>query len=339
MDDIREPWSGDADEDPTAQLLRLAGPRSPVPAARTARVRAAVQARWQHGTRRRAIRRRIVAASAFVAATAVAGLVVGRFGLAGSRGVPGDPVAVVERVSGRPLRVIDSRDGRLAAALTREDPIRVGEWIETDARASVALRFPDGTSVRLDAGSRARPVASSTIELLAGAVYVDTGRESGGFEVRTASATARDIGTQFEVRLVEGAVRLRVRTGVVELSDRTRSVSGRAGTEITLTASGAVSRPIASYGSEWDWTARVSPPLHIEGMSLARFLDRLGREHGWAVRFADAALAREASNIVLHGSVDGLPPHDAVDVAITTSGLRHRLENGELVVLPGPDVK
>ena len=53
------------------------------------------------------------------------------------------------------------------------------------------------------------------------------------------------------------------------------------------------------------------------------------------MRYADAALAREASGIVLHGSVNGLPPREALDVAITTSGLQHRLESGELTVFRG----
>jgi ferric-dicitrate binding protein FerR (iron transport regulator) len=239
----------------------------------------------------------------------------------------------VEQIDGTPQRVSDISEEPETASLSRNDTIRTGEWIKTETRARVALRFSNGTSLRLDVGSRARLLSSSVVELSAGAVYVDTGSESGRFEVRTAMATARDVGTQFEVRLLDQTVRLRVRTGVVELQGRMRSVSGRAGTEITLSASGAVSRPISAHGSDWDWTARVSPPLKMEGMSVAAFLERVAREHGWAVRYADPALAREVSGIILHGSVTDLPPHEMVDVAIATSGLNHRLEKGELVVL------
>ena len=185
-----------------------------------------------------------------------------------------------------PRRVTDTSDGAATASLARNESIRTGEWIETDGRARVALRFSDGTSVRLDVGSRARPLSASVIELSAGAVYVDTGRESGRFEVRTAVATARDVGTQFEVRLLDRTVRLRVRTGVVELRDGARSVSGRGGTEITLSDSAAVSRPIPAYGSEWEWTARVSPGLDIEGLTLSIFLERIAREHGWTLHYS-----------------------------------------------------
>ena len=77
---------------------------------------------------------------------------------------------------------------------------------------------------------------------------------------------------------------------------------------------------------------RVSPPLDMEGATLAAFLERVGREHGWVVRYADQALQGEAARIVLHGSVNGLTPTEMVDVALRTSGLTHRLEGGELYV-------
>jgi ferric-dicitrate binding protein FerR (iron transport regulator) len=163
--------------------------------------------------------------------------------------------------------------------------------------------------------------------------------------VRTAVAIARDVGTQFEVRLVPNlttsglAIRVRVRTGIVELEQDGRLASGRAGTEVTFSSAGTISRPIPAYGPAWDWTASLAPTLDIEGHTLSVFLERFAHEHGWELRYADAALARDASGIVLHGSVAGLAPADAVHVAITTSGLRYRLDNGQLVVLRGSDAK
>lgn len=338
MNDAHEPWTDAADEDATVRLLRLAAARPPVPVDRAARVRAAVHVQWRAGSRRRAVLRRVLSVSVVLAGAAGVVLMIERSNLVDRRVAPrGDLVAVVEQIEGMPQRTADISDGPASARLSLNDGVRTGEWVETDARARVAFRFSDGTSVRLDAGSRARPLSSGVIELAAGAVYVDTGRESGRFEVRTPVAAARDVGTQFEVRLLERTVRLRVRTGVVELNDGARSVSGRGGTEITLTGRGAVSRPIAVYGSEWDWTARVFPPLDIEGMSLSIFLERIAREHGWTLHYADLALAREASGIILHGSVNRLPPHEAIEVAIATSGLRHRLESGELIVLRGAE--
>jgi hypothetical protein len=128
-----------------------------------------------------------------------------------------------------------------------------------------------------------------------------------------------------------------VRTGIVELADRVRSVTGRGGTEITLSAAGTMSRPIAPHGPDWDWTGRVSPPLEIEGVVLADFVARVGRELGLVVDYANPALAEEAASITLHGSVKGLSPREALDVAVATSGLQHRVENGSVIVGRGAD--
>jgi ferric-dicitrate binding protein FerR (iron transport regulator) len=252
-------------------------------------------------------------------------LVVGHLVTSGWITTPlGEPVAVVEQV--------DDAAGRLRP----RDSIRTGEWIETAAGARLAIRFSDGTSVRFDAASRARPLSANVIELSAGALYIDSGPASARFEVRTALGTARDIGTQFEVRMQPNAVRVRVRSGMVELSDGARSVAAGAGTELTMSPTAAVSRPIASHDPQWNWIASVAPGLDIEGMALSEFLDRISREHGWTLQYAEAALQREASSIILHGSVAGLQPRDALEVAIATSGLAHRFEEGALVVTKRP---
>ena len=329
----------DTDEDGTVRLLRLAGVRPPVPDARADRVRGAVSSHWQAARRRRTVRRRAFAGIAVLAAAAAGALIAGR-GLVVERSpVPPDRVvAVVERVVGAARRTASTPSGE-TGTLSARDAVRSGEWIQTDPDARAALRFSDGTSVRLDVGTRVHALDADAIELSSGAVYVDTGRSSGRFEVRTDVATARDIGTQFEVRLVDRGLRLRVRTGIVELTHGERSVSGRAGTEVILSAAEAVTRPLAPYGPEWEWTAGLAPPPDFEGQTLSAFLARVAHEHGWEVRYADATLERTAARIVLHGSVSGLTPREAVDVAVATSGLLHRFENGTLVVLSGSVTK
>jgi ferric-dicitrate binding protein FerR (iron transport regulator) len=329
-----EPHADDDDAEPAMlQLLRMSGARSAMPAFREARVRAAVHSRWRLDTRRRIVRTRALIASLSLVSAAALVVIAGRIPARDQpRTAIGDIVATVEEIDGSPRRVQGTADGSIAKDLADKDPVRSGEWVETDAGARVALRFADGTSVRLDVGSRVRPLSAGAIELSAGAVYVDTGRESGRFEVRTPIATAHDIGTQFELRLMDRALRLRVRSGLVELRDGPRSVAGRGGTEVTFSDTGAVSRPIAAHGSEWDWTAAISPPLKIEGLALASFLESMSREHGWALVYGDPSLAREAAGIVLHGSVERLSPREALDVTLRTSGLKHRLDAGELVV-------
>jgi ferric-dicitrate binding protein FerR (iron transport regulator) len=320
----------EAGDDGMARLLRLAGPRLAVPADRTARVRAAVHREWQTRLQRRS-RRRAVTTAALLAAAAVLMLVIARTRLLDEPATPeGNVVAVVQRIEGEPRLI--PRPGGAPGRVSTHDSVRAGSWIETDTHARAALGLMDGTSVRIDTGSRARLVSAGVLELTAGSVYVDTGRETAGFEVKTALGTARDVGTQFEVRLGERTLRLRVRTGRVDLRHGPHAVSAQARTEVTMAAEGPVSQDISAYGPEWDWAVSLAPPFEIEGVPLAAFLERLSREQGWTLRYADRALASEASGIILHGSVAGLHSREALDVAIRTSGLVHRLRDGELLV-------
>jgi ferric-dicitrate binding protein FerR (iron transport regulator) len=268
-------------------------------------------------------------AAAFVGATALI-VFAGRVAIPDRNQVPpGEPIAVVEAIDG------------ILPGLQRADVVRVGQWIETGSSLRVALRFGRDSSVRIDRDSRVRALSSNVIELQSGAVYVDTGEDHSRFELRTPLGTARNLGTQFELRLARQALTLRVRTGVVELENHAHAISARPGTEVTLSSLGAETRPIAPDGAEWAWARRVSPPMEMEGVPLATFLARLAREQGWTVEYGDVTLAREAERIILHGSASNLAAREAVEVAIATSGLLHRLEGGSLVVLradlPRPD--
>ena len=227
-----EPSTDAGEEDVTGRLLRLSGGRSPIAALRETRVRAAVRAHWQQKARRRSLRRRLAWVGVALGAAAAIVLVAGRLRGDRSAVTTGELVARIERVTPDGHGITRSSASRQGLGL--QDPVRTGEWIETDAQSRAALRFLDGTSVRLDRESRIRALSTTVIELSSGAVYVDTARESGRFEVRTAVAMARDRGTQFEVRLFGRTLRLRVRTGIVELINRTRSVAGRGGTEIAF---------------------------------------------------------------------------------------------------------
>ncbi len=266
------------DEDTTARLLHLAGPRPDVPAERAARVREAVHERWQIGTRRRRARRAVWAAGALAATAAMVVLLV-RLGPGADEAASRDLVmATVERVEG-------------TGALKTGAAIRTNEWIETAATSRVALRLDDGTSVRVDRGSRARLLAPAVIELTSGAVYLDTGRDSTALEVRTAFGTAHDIGTQFEVRLDPAAVRVRVRSGVVELRRSGESLTARAGTELTVSSGGATRRAIPANAPDWAWAARPRAGVRDRGAHGRRIPGAHGAGTG-----LDAALCRRPAD-------------------------------------------
>ena len=63
------------------------------------------------------------------------------------------------------------------------------------------------------------------------------------------------------------------------------------------------------------------------------FLDWVGRETGWQLRYADEAIERSVATIRLHGTIEGLRPDESLDVILQGSGLDHRLEDGQILVI------
>jgi ferric-dicitrate binding protein FerR (iron transport regulator) len=300
-----------------------------------------VHREWREAAIARARRRRAAIAGVLLAAAAALFIVVRVLSPEDIRPPAATAIAQVERVQGAASIQTPTppESGPAGPEPTREraaasgEALSAGDTLQTAVSGGVTIRLSARTSVRVDAGSRLRLTSASVLTLERGAVYVDTGAESGGLEIRTPLGTARDIGTQFEVRLEEASLRLRVRTGVVELQRDDRRIHARPGTEVLMDAAGIPrTASMAPFGSDWDWVARLAPPAEFEGRPLASCLEFVAREQGWTLRYDEPALARDASGIILHGSFRDLLPLDALAVALRTSGLEHRVQDGELVV-------
>jgi hypothetical protein len=320
------------DEELTARLLRLGGMRPDVPQERERRVRDAFLGEVRARARARVVRRRMMAAAA-VLAIAAAGVVASRFGIARGVATPALVVATVERLEGEGIR----QNGSSAPVrIALGDPVHAGDGVESGAAGRIGLRLTSGASLRFDHRSRVRLVSPSRIALEAGGLYVDSGPRSPGLEIATSFGLVRNIGTQFELRLDDASLRVRVRSGVVEVHRGAEVSSVRPGAELIVTAAQVTSRPVVPYGPDWAWMASLGTGFEIEGRPLSAFLEYICREQGWTLTYGDSALALEASGIILHGSTHGLPPSEALAIVLATTGLTHRVTDGELAVSRAP---
>ena len=323
--------------DPVAQLVRFAGARPPVPEERAARVEKRVHEAWLAGVAARRRFRRMSWGAGLAAAAGVA-VTVGLLWRHAAQPPPAPVlVATVERVSGSVT---------IAGAAGEQMPLLPGAQvfagtpIATGADGRVALRLAAAPghvspSLRIDVASRASFAGSSELRLDAGAVYVDS---QGGapVHVRTPWAEVTERGTQFEVRVGSGGVRVRVREGSVELAG-SESAGGSwqaaAGSELLLAADGRLSRAtVPVHGDAWSWVQEIAPSFELEGSTLGEFLGWVGRETGWRVAWADPARATAGARTTLHGSIDGLPPEQALAAVLPTCGLADR-RDGETVVV------
>jgi hypothetical protein len=317
-----------AEADPIARLVRLAGARPAVPAERAARAEAAVRAAWQASVSAR--RRRL--AGAWAGGLALAAMLALAVGLAWRQ--PTAPA--VAPLAGTVERLVGAVELRAspgpAQPLLAGSRLVAGGTVATAADGRVAVRLASGASLRLDVDSRLTFASPTRLLLHSGAVYVDS-QVGDAVAVETPWGTVEERGTQFEVRLASDAVRVRVREGGIHLTGERGAWDAARGDELVLTAAGALSRQsVPFHGDAWSWVQAIAPAFHLEDRTLGDFLAWFRRETGRAVVWTDPAEQRRSLAIVLHGSVDGLTPEQALAAVLPTCGLAHRLEGGAVTL-------
>jgi ferric-dicitrate binding protein FerR (iron transport regulator) len=321
------------DDSDIARVLRATGKRAEPSADATRSVYAAVHAEWRNAVtkRERPRSRRVwLAAAASVAVAAVALF----FGTSVLTSTP-ELVANVSRTVGK----VEMREGAAGnwENVADNGALHVGENIHTgrDGRLTLALR--DGVSLRLDHDTSIALVSPDRVDVVSGAVYVDSGMPTttaGRLQVGTPAGVIQHVGTQYEARIVNGGTRVRVREGRVDVtpvhgSARTLQV----GEQILVSAAGIEDRNrVEPSSDDWDWASNVAPDFDIDGRPVHEFLAWAGRETGLKVVFATPESAAEAKRAVLSGSVAGLGPDEALAAVLPTTSLRSTERDGELVI-------
>jgi len=321
------------DDSDIARVLRASGGRADPSDDMARAVYEAVHAEWRATVERRKRQRaqRVwLAAAASIAVAAVA-LFMGRSFIRS----PGELMADVSRSVG----TVQVREGDADEWLgaTAAQGLRVGERIHTGADGRVALGLRDGVSLRLDHDTSVALVSVDRVDVISGAVYVDSGvagPSAARLQVGTPAGVVRHVGTQYEARILDGGTRVRVREGRVDVTPangppRTLEV----GDQILVTGTGVEERSrIEPSSDEWDWASNAAPGFDINGKPVQEFLAWAGRETGLKVVFTTAASAAEAKRAVLSGSIAGLDPDEALAAVLPTTSLKGTERDGQLVV-------
>lgn len=314
--------------DAVERLIQLSGEPMDMPEAARQRIERAVRPTWaavvRQNSRRMRIRRTFRPALAFSIM-----LLAAAFWLFQSPDIERELVASINRTAGE------------VETQSPNGEIRTGDRIATGPDGRAIVEYAQGRLVRLDVDTRITFVSTSSIQLDSGAVYVDSGVESqappqDGLTIQTAYGTAREIGTRFETRVHNDSLRVRVREGRVRMTsdrfDRPR-YELEAGEELNVADGGQVRRrQVPIYGPDWQWLNALPLEFEIEGRTLHAFLAWVSREQGWTLEYRSPALAAESRGVILHGSVAGLAPGDALDVVAATASVDYALDGGMLIV-------
>ena len=316
------------------RLLTAAGPGPEIPEGGADRIKAAIRTPWKNEVAIAARQRRRLWAGGLAAAAAVIIAVVGLSGLRRAN-VPIGPDAITLVVADGGLEI--TPPGSTVLFLGPDDAGSVipdGSLVRTRGNHRAALRLTGGQSLRLDDDTVVRLDSERSISLDSGAVYISSADGSGlGVEVRTALGTAIEIGTQFEVRLENDTLDVRVREGLISLTRGAEEYQINHGIRFSVDGEGAVATAsITPWDPAWAWTQEIAPAFAIEGRSALAYLDWVSAETGLSVRFADAAVEQAAATTLLHGTIEGLAPAETPAAVLPTCGLTADEEPGLLMV-------
>jgi len=320
-------------EQSVEQLMKLAGEREMPAADAMERARLAAHDSWQKLLQQRsapAPRRRLRMSVGLAAAASVALVALLAF-------LPSTPLP--PQVSARVVsleRGAVSHGGAGDSVVFPASDVMAGTTLET-AEGRVALTLGDSLSLRMNRHTRLRFDSPSAVTLLAGDIYVDSGgvNAAGRLRIETPAGVVRHVGTQFQVFVQGSNTRVRVREGrvvftplaagepsAVAAGDELRIADGRA--ELT--------RGLAPFGADWEWTTAVAPPFDIEGRPLAEFVAWAAREHGWQVRYASESLQQQTYETRLHGALDPSSTDAMVERVSLVTGVPLQVRNGVLWV-------
>lgn len=220
-------------------------------------------------------------------------------------------------------------------AAGNETRLVAGSRVRTRGDGRLALVLSNGESVRLAPETEVMLDAPGRLYLPRGTIYVDSGARPSGarIEVVTPSGTARDLGTQFELRVSAAALRLRVREGLVTLDHGGRSVSGQAGEEVSIDGLGGVARSaIAADDPAWQWAEAVASMPDMDGRPAAALIAWVARETGRRLHYESPLVERLATQVILHGDIRHLAPMEALEALLATTDLMVELRGDTLVV-------
>ena len=130
-----------------------------------------------------------------------------------------------------------------SSLLGKDSPLMSASRLRTGRGSRISFVLANDVSVRLDELTEIELESGSRIRLMAGTVYVDSGRNRftiQPIQIVTQQGTASDIGTQFELRYIDDVLRLRVREGRVLLQREAKQISSTQGDQLSIDPSGQV---------------------------------------------------------------------------------------------------
>ena len=233
-------------------------------------------------------------------------------------------VGAIASVSGDVFIAVDggSNEERNNTLAEVSSVLNVAEVVSSGSASQAGIGLHSGVYLGMDAQTRLKVISPARIELLQGRLYVDA--HHGQLELITPHAVLTDIGTLYDVSIVDGGTLITMREGIIEVAldtDKhiTRAAEGF-GERVVVDASGVNPLdPVATMSTYWQWYERE--PLSLDGLSVASYLEYMARTQGIELSFRSPLVEQQTR--LLHLSHSGQTTDDlSVDEVMETTDYR-----------------
>jgi ferric-dicitrate binding protein FerR (iron transport regulator) len=306
-----------------AEILQRVGPRGKPSAAVTAAIKANVKDVWQEeviAAAKLQKRRRRMAIAASVAVVAGAGYFFNP-----------EPAVVSVAAANQVIGNVEYKaaDGQPWTPLTTSTELIANAEVRASDGSYAAFTLGNGMNLRIDQGTQLAMTSQTEVFLHTGGIYAESEDES-SIVVTTPFGAARDIGTEFEVRVQPNQWRVQVREGLVAVEtvavesaavDHQNSQQiAKAGERLVIAQDQTTQRQSVSASDQsWQWTHRVHEPFNLEGASLSQYLSWWSDETGRSIAFSNDGDKAAASSTILHGSLGNVSVNDSLAVVLSTT--------------------
>ncbi len=306
-------------EDRLEALFEGVAPRPMPPEAAREKARLAAVEAFESLKRRR--RRRLGAVLALAAS------VVCAWFLATTQWLPAEPFSV-ELTDARSLKI----NGQSLSPERRILELTPGTLME--AAQPVRLVAGKSTDLRINGQTSLVWQSADRLELLRGAVYVDTGGED-DMTIVTNRGTVSDIGTRFLVSLEDDALEVAMRSGTTFIDSKlgrfeAKAAGGR-GDVLTISDQQVSSIVAPTSDDRWQWIHQV--PKGYDSDRIVVVLEQIAADLGLNLEYEDAGTRAWVMNQRLLGeSLAALEPRQALNMLSVAAGIEVREADGSLSV-------
>lgn len=295
------------DEQTIEKLIRLGGQREEIDPACTARVRETVYQTWLAKNRQRSdlarnksIKDRLPTRHMRIRllwSGLAASLLLGAVTIITLSQRPNEAPTVVATV--KVLQGTVTGDGRL---LAQGAELRTGQEIQSGSIGGLAIILTNGALVKLDRLTKVRFTSQQDLELKSGGVYFDS-QGNGDIRVHTTRGVIQDIGTQFETRLAQNELLVRVREGKVKVDQAETAVFVASGQALQL-ADGAARVTEIAVGGQWLWADALDENFSVADRPMAEILAWLCHRENWILQYHNETDQQRAQADIIRGRLN-----------------------------------